>query len=171
MKERTEVITMKGAPLTLVGNQLKVGDNAPDFTLVDNDMKPFSFDKLKGKPLIVSTVPSLDTPTCDMETRRFNKEAAGLNKDVEIITISKDLPFAQKRWCAAAGADRVTTLSDYRNSGFANDYGVLIKELGLLARVVFVIDRQGVIQYIQVVKEVSEEPEYSEILETVKKLS
>jgi thiol peroxidase len=170
MAERAGIITMHGNPLTLTGNELKVGDRAPEATLLDNTLTPVKLSSYRGKVLIISSVPSIDTPVCDIETRRFNKEAEGLGKGVAILTISMDLPFAQKRWCGTAGIERVITLSDHRDASFGTAYGVLIKELRLLARVVFVIDRQGVVRYIQTVKEVSKEPEYEEVLHEVKKL-
>ena len=170
MDERSGKITMKGNPLTLMGQELNIGDTAPDVVLANNDLAPVSLSSYGGKVCIISSVPSLDTPVCDMETRRFNEEAGALGDDVAIITVSMDLPFAQKRWCGAAGVDKVITLSDYGDMSFGNAYGVLIKELKLLARSVFVLDRQGVIQYIQLVNEVTEEPAYQEILDAVGKL-
>jgi len=170
MSERSNVITMHGNPLTLLGNELKTGDKAPDVTLLDNDLSPVAISSYKGKVCVVSSVPSLDTPVCDIETRRFNQEAEGLGEDVAILTVSMDLPFAQKRWCGAAGVDRVVTLSDHRDASFGNAYGMLIKELRLLARGIFVIDREGIIRYIQIVKEVSEEPVYAEVIKEIKKL-
>jgi len=171
MKERTGLITSKGNPLTLVGEEIEVGDRAPDFEVLDNEFQPVKFSSFQGKICVVSAVPSLDTSVCDAETRRFNQEAATLGPDVRILTISMDLPFAQKRWCGAAGVDRVITLSDHRDASFGKAYGVLIKELRLLAREVFVVDREGVVRYVQLVKEVSEEPDYSPILEAVRKLT
>ncbi len=171
MDERSGKITMKGNPLTLMGQELKIGDMAPDVVLANNDLAPVSLSSYHGKVCIISSVPSLDTPVCDMETRRFNEEAGALGDDVAIITVSMDLPFAQKRWCGAAGVDKVITLSDYGDMSFGNAYGVLIKELKLLARSVFVLDRQGIIQYIQLVNEVTEEPNYQEILDAVGKLT
>jgi len=153
-----------------MGQELNIGDTAPDVVLANNDLAPVSLSSYGGKVCIISSVPSLDTPVCDMETRRFNEEAGALGDDVAIITVSMDLPFAQKRWCGAAGVDKVITLSDYGDMSFGNAYGVLIKELKLLARSVFVLDRQGVIQYIQLVNEVTEEPAYQEILDAVGKL-
>ncbi len=170
MIERSGAVTMRGNPLTLVGNELNVGEPAPDIELLDNDLNPVKLSKYKGKVCIVSTVPSLDTPVCDMETRRFNQEAAKLGPDVVILTISTDLPFAQKRWCGAAGVDKVVTLSDHRNTAFGQAYGVLIKELRLLARVVFVVDQEGVIRYRQLVKEIAEEPDYDAVISAVKEL-
>jgi thioredoxin-dependent peroxiredoxin len=169
MAERAGAITMKGNPLTLVGQEVHEGDQAPDFEVVANDLSTFKFSSLKGKVAIISSVPSLDTPTCNFETRRFNEEAAKL-PEVEILTISMDLPFAQKRWCAAAGVERVKTYSDHRDAAFGMAYGVLIKELRLLARAVFVVDKNGVVRYIQLVKEVANEPDYEEILQAVSRL-
>jgi thiol peroxidase len=166
MAERTGVITMKSNPLTLSGHELKVGDQAPDATLVANDLSEVKLSSFKGKKIILSVVPSLDTGICDLQTRRFNKEASNL-PGVEILTVSKDLPFAQKRWCGAAGVSAVKTLSDYRGN-FGETYGVLIKGLGLLARCIFVIDETAKITYIQLVKEVTTEPNYDEVLKAVK---
>ena len=171
MKERTGMITMKGNPLTLMGNEVKVGEMAPDFVVLDNNLSPVKFSSFRGKTCILSSVPSLDTPVCDMETRKFNEEAGRLGPDVAILTVSMDLPFAQKRWCAAAGVDKVQTLSDHRDASFGTSYGVLIKELRLLARAVFLVDRKGIIQYIQLVKEVTKEPDYEAALNTLRKLS
>jgi thiol peroxidase len=170
MKERTGIITMRGNPLTLTGNDVKVGEMAPDFVVLDNNLSPVKFSSFRGKTCILSSVPSLDTPVCDMETRKFNEEAARLGSDVAILTISMDLPFAQKRWCAAAGVDKVQTFSDHRDASFGSAYGVLIKELRLLARAVFVVDRKGIIQNIQLVKEVTNEPDYAAVLNALKKL-
>jgi len=171
MEERKGIIGRGDAPLTLLGPELKVGDKAPQFTLIDNELKPFTLDNVSGKICVISCVPSLDTPTCDLETRRFNTEAAKLGEGVAVLTVSRDLPFAQKRWCGAAGVKSVITLSDYRDAEFGKAYGVLIKELALLARVIFVLDRKGVISYIQTVKDVSQEPDYAAVLAAVKKLS
>lgn len=170
MEERTGIITMQGNPLTLLGKELKVGDKAPDFELSDNDLKSVNLSAYRGKVLVISSVPSLDTPVCDMETRRFNEEAGKLGDKVTVLTVSMDLPFAQKRWCGAAGVERVTTLSDHRDAKFGEAYGVLVKGLRLLARAVFVVDRNGVIQYIQLVKEVTKEPDYEAVINAVKKL-
>lgn len=170
MSDRTGIITMKGNPLTLTGNEVKVGETAPDFTVLDNGLSPVKLSDYNGKVRVISAVPSLDTPVCDAETRKFNEYAANLGDDVVVLTISMDLPFAQKRWCGAAGIDKVVTLSDYKDADFGNQYGVLIKELRLLARVVFVVDKEGVIQYIQVVNEVVDEPNYEDVMNAVKKL-
>lgn len=166
-EERTGKVTMQGNPLTLLGPELKIGDEAPDVTLANNDLEPVKLSSYRGKICVISAVPSLDTPVCDMETRRFNEEAGALGDDVAIVTVSMDLPFAQKRWCGAAGVEKVITLSDYGDKAFGHAYGVLIKELKLLARAVFVLDRDGIIQYIQLVSEVTNEPDYQEILEAV----
>jgi len=170
MKERAGMITMRGNPLTLIGDDLKVGDAAPDFEVLDNDLMPVRLSSFRDKVCVISSVPSLDTPVCDMETRRFNEEAGRLGGDVVILTISMDLPFAQKRWCGTAGVDKVTTLSDHRYATFGKAYGVLIKELRLLARAVFVVDREGSIRYVQLVKELTQEPDYEPVLDAVKKL-
>ena len=169
MSERKGAVTMRGNPLTLVGNEVKVGQAAPDCTLTGNDMSPVKLSAYRGKVCVISSVPSLDTSVCDLETRRFNQEAAALGDDVQILTISMDLPFAQKRWCGAHDIQAVITLSDYRDAAFGMAYGVLIKELRLLARCVFVVDREGKIRYIQLVKEVASEPDYAAVIEAVKK--
>jgi len=170
MNERAGIITFKGNPFTLLGPELKVGDRAPDFTVVDNGLAPVTLASHAGKIRVISAVPSLDTPVCDTETRRFNQEAAALPESVVVLTVSLDLPFAQKRWCGAAGVDRVTTLSDYQERSFAAAYGVLIKELKLLTRAVFIIDAQDTIRYIQIVPEVTSEPDYAAVLAAVKSL-
>ncbi|CAB1060993.1 Thiol peroxidase, Tpx-type (EC [Olavius sp. associated proteobacterium Delta 1] len=170
MQERNGEITFQGNPLTLLGAELKVGDSAPDAALLGNDLSPVQLSAYKGKVCVVSVVPSLDTPVCDMQTRRFNEEAGNLGDNVAILTMSMDLPFAQARWCGAAGADKVVTLSDHRDAAFGEAFGLLIKELRLLARAVYVVDQDGIIQYIQLVKEVTEEPDYNAALEAVKKL-
>jgi thiol peroxidase len=171
MPERPGVITLKGNPVTLAGKVVHVGDQAPDFEVLDNDLNLFRLSSLKDKVVIICSVPSLDTPTCDLETRWFNEEAAKLGPDVVVLVISMDLPFAQKRWCGAAGVSRVMTFSDHREANFGKTYGVLIKELRLLARAVFVVDKTGVVRYIQVVKEVAYEPNYGEVLQAVAPLT
>ena len=170
MTERPGSITMKGKPLTLVGQEVKVGDPAPDFTAVANDLSEFRFSSLKGQVCIISAVPSLDTPVCDIETRRFNDEAARLGAAVKLLTISMDLPFAQKRWCGAAGVENLKTYSDHREAAFGLAYGVLIKELRLLARAVFVVDKDGKLQHVQLVKELANEPDYEAVLQAVRAL-
>ena len=170
MQERKGEITFQGNPLTLLGSTINVGDAAPDVVLLGNDLSPVQLSAYKGKVCVISVVPSLDTPVCDMQTRKFNEEAGSLGENVAILTMSMDLPFAQARWCGAAGVDKVATLSDHRDAAFGEAFGLLIKELRLLARAVLVVDQEGIIQYIQLVKEVTEEPDYSAVLEAVKKL-
>lgn len=170
MSEREGQITMKGNPFTLLGEPVKTGRQAPDFEVLANDLSVVKSADLKGKVCIICSVPSLDTSVCDIEARRFNEQAAKLGNDVIILVISMDLPFAQKRWCGAAGIDAVKTLSDHREASFGKAYGVLIKELRLLARAVFVLDKDGVIRYTQLVKELTEEPDYDAALKAAKEL-
>lgn len=170
MKERKGIITLKGNPLTLQGPELKTGDQAPNFEVIDNNLALINFSAFKGKVCLIASVPSLDTPICDLETRRFNEETGSLSSDIQILTISMDLPFAQKRWCGAAGVDSVITLSDHKDASFGTAFGVLIKEIRLLARAIFIIDRQGIIRHIQIVKDLSEEPDYDKSLNMVKNL-
>ena len=170
MNERKGLVTMKGKPLTLAGNVVNVGDKAPEFEVISNDLTPVKFSTYAGKTCVISAVPSLDTSVCDMETRRFNVEAGKLGPDVPILTISMDLPFAQKRWCGAAGVKNVVTLSDHREAAFGAAYGVLIKDLRLLARAVFVVDKKGIVRYLQIVPEIAQEPDYEAVLKTVKEL-
>lgn len=170
MEERTGSITWRGNPLTLLGKELHLGEPAPDFEVLDNNLQPVRLSNYRGKVCVMSSIPSLDTPVCDMETRRFNEEAGKLSSDVVIFTISMDLPFAQKRWCGAAGVDQVITLSDHRQADFGTAYGMLIKEFRLLARAVFVVDQSGIIRHIQLVKEVAEEPDYDAVIQAVNKL-
>ncbi|HEG43658.1 MAG TPA: thiol peroxidase [Phycisphaerales bacterium] len=170
MSERTGVITFKGGPLTLVGNEAVVGQEAADFEVLGNDLTPVKLSSFRGKVCVISSVPSLDTQVCDVQTRRFNEEAGRLGDDVVVLTISMDLPFAQGRWCGAAGIDNVVTLSDHRNAAFGEAFGLLIKELRLLARAVYVLDKDGVIIYSQVVPEVTDEPDYDAALAAVSEL-
>lgn len=170
MNEKTGLVTMQGKPLTLVGHELKVGDRAPDFVALDSELNLISLNAYRGKVCIIASVPSLDTPVCEIETKRFNKEAAALGPDVRILVMSMDLPFAQKRWCAAEGVEHLQTLSDHRDASFGSAYGVLIKELRLLARSVFVVDRDGKVTYIQLVDEITREPDYNEVLKAVRGL-
>jgi thiol peroxidase len=170
MEERTGLVTMKGKPVTLIGPAIKVGQKAPDFEVTANDLSPVKFSSFAGKVCIIASVPSLDTSVCDLETRKFNEKAAQLGSDVVVLTISMDLPFAQKRWCGAAGIKNVQTLSDYRDASFGRAYGVLIKDLRLLARAVFVVDKKGVVRYLQIVPEIATEPDYDAVLNVVKGL-
>ncbi|MCZ7586163.1 MAG: thiol peroxidase [Deltaproteobacteria bacterium] len=161
-------VTSRGNALSLVGTEVSVGDAAPDFTLYTNDMKPAKLSDYAGKTLLVATVPSLDTGVCDKETRRFNEEAAALGDGVQVLTVSHDLPFAQKRWCGAAGVDRVQTLSAYRGPEFGQNWGVLVEEIHLLARAVFVVGPDGKIAYKQIVPEITEEPDYAAAIAAAK---
>jgi thiol peroxidase len=170
MEERKGATTFKGDPLTLLGNQPKVGEKAPDATLLANNLSQERISTYRGKIAVLVAVPSLDTSVCDTEARKFNEKAAELGADVKVLVISMDLPFGQSRWCGAAGVENVETLSDHREGSFGLSYGVLIKELRLLARSIFVVDKEGVLQYCQLVKEMTDEPDYDEVLETVKKL-
>ena len=153
--ERKNIITFMGNALTLLGKAVEKGDNAPDFTVLSNKLEPKSLKDYKGKTLIISVVPSLDTGVCDLQTKRFNQEAAALGDSVRILTISCDLPFAQARWCGAAGADKLETLSDHRDLSFGMAYGLVIKELRLLARAIVVVDKNGKVAYSEIVPEVT----------------
>jgi thioredoxin-dependent peroxiredoxin len=170
MTERSGIVTIHGNPLTLIGDELKVGMPAPESELLDNDLKPVKLSSFRGKVVVITSVPSLDTPVCDIETRRFNDESSRFGPDVQVVVISMDLPFAQKRWCGAAGVQNLKTLSDHRQAEFGQAYGVLIKELRLLARAVFIIDPAGTIQYVQLIKEVSSEPDYEEVVQALQRV-
>ena len=161
-------ITFQGAPLHLVGALPSVGQKAPDFTLLANDLTPRSLQDFAGSVLVIATVPSLDTPVCDTEVRRFNQAAATLSGKLRILAVSCDLPFAQARWCGAAGISAVQSLSDHRDTSFGQQYGVLIKELRLLARAIFIIDAQGIVRYVQLVSEMTSEPDYEAALNAAK---
>jgi thioredoxin-dependent peroxiredoxin len=167
-QERNGAITFKGAPLTLVGPELKVGQQAPDFQVLAGDLSPVTLKDSAGKTRLISVVPSLDTPVCDQQTRKFNEEAANLPGNVEILTISADLPFAQKRYCGASGIDKIKTLSDHKDVSFGQNWGTLIKELRLLTRAVFIVDPKGKIQYAEYVKEVTTPPNYQAALNSLK---
>jgi thiol peroxidase len=161
--ERAGATTLKGNPLTLVGPELKAGDKAPDFTMVDNGLKPVTLRDTGNHVRIISVVPSLDTPVCDAQTKRFNEEAAKM-PNVDIITVSMDLPFAQKRWCGAFGVDKVKMLSDHTNGSFGSNYGTLIKELRIESRAIFVVDQNNQIRHAEYVKEVADHPNYEAAL-------
>jgi thiol peroxidase len=161
--ERPGATTMRGNPLTLIGPELKVGDKAPDFKLVDNSLKNVSLADTGHNVRIISVVPSLDTPVCDAQTKRFNEEAAKL-PGVDILTVSMDLPFAQKRWCGAFGVDKVKMLSDHRDGSFGSNYGTLIKDLRIESRAIFVLDPNNTIRHVEYVKEVAEHPNYDTAL-------
>jgi thiol peroxidase len=160
-------ITFKGGAVTLQGNIVNVGDTAPDFTVLANNLTPVTLADSKGTVRIISVVPSVDTGVCDAQTRRFNEEAATL-EGVTILTVSVDLPFAQGRWCAAAGIDKVQTVSDHRDLSFGLNYGVVIKELRLLARSVFVIDANDKVVHVEYVNEVTNHPNYEAAIEAAK---
>jgi len=166
--EREGAVTMRGNPLTLLGNEVKEGQAAPDFTVLGNDMKPVTLADTHGIRVFL-TVPSLDTGVCDAEVRRFNEEAASLD-NVTIYAVSADLPFAQKRWCGNAGIDRVITLSDHRDMSFAAAYGVHIQGLRLLARAVFVVDQNNNVVYTELVPEIAQPPDYDAALAAVRRL-
>jgi thiol peroxidase len=168
MTERSGVITFKGNPMTLIGPAVKVGSEAPHFTLTANDLSDLRCDAYHGKVLVISVVPSLDTPVCAVQTRTFNQKATQLSQDVVVLTVSMDLPFAQKRFCGAEGIERVVTASDYKHRSFGPAFGVLIKELGLLTRAVFVLDRKGKVAHAEYVGEVTKEPNYDAALGAVK---
>jgi len=162
--ERTEVITMKGKPLTITGNELHPGDKAPDFTVLDANLAEVRLEDFKGKIKVISVTPSLDTPVCDLQLRRFNHEAASLPSEVEVLNISMDLPFAISRFCATADIERARALSDHREASFGRAYGVLIKELRLLARSIFIIDKDNIVRYREIVSEQTNHPDYDKAL-------
>lgn len=170
IQERQAAVQFKGNPATLLGPEIKVGDAAPDFQVVDNALQPVTLATDAGKVRLITVVPSLDTPVCDTMTRQFNEEAAMLPDSVAVYTISVDLPFAQKRWCGNAGIDKVRTLSDYQERSFGLNYGLLLKDLKLLARAVFIIDQDDRVAYVELVPEVTAEPSYAAAIEEVKKL-
>lgn len=168
MEERPMAnVTFKHNPVTLIGNEIKVGDKAPDFTVLANDMSEVSLASSKGKIRLFSVVPSVDTGVCDAQIRKFNEEASKL-ENVEVITVSVDLPFAQRRWCAASGLDNVITVSDHRDLSFGEAYGVVMKELRLLARAVFVVDASDTVTYVEYVSEGSNHPNYEAAIKAVK---
>lgn len=164
-------ITFKNGPVTLIGNEVKVGDQAPDFTVLANDLSPVTLKNSEGKVRLISVVPSLDTGVCDAQTRKFNEAAAELGDNLVIYTVSMDLPFAQKRWCGAAGIEAVQTVSDHRDASFGEAYGVLIQELRLLARAVFVVDANDKVTYVEYVSEATNHPNYEAAIEAVKALT
>jgi|SRR5688500_3161746 len=168
--ERPGATTLKGNPLTLIGPELKAGDAAPDFTAVDTSLQPVTLGSTGSAVRIFSVVPSLDTPVCDAQTKRFNEEAAKL-PGVEIYTLSMDLPFAQKRWCGAFGIDKVKMLSDHREGSFGSSYGTLIKELRIHSRAIFVLDKDNKVKHVEYVKEVADHPNYETALAAAKSLA
>ena len=164
------MVSAKGKSLTLLGPELKVGDKAPDFQVVDNSLSPVKLSDFKGKVVFLSATPSIDTGICDLQAKRFNKMATEVSGDVVILSISVDLPFALARWCGATGSDKIKTLSDYQDWNFGLQYGLLIKETRLLARSVWIIDKNGIIQYIQIVPELPTEPNYDDAFQALKKV-
>jgi thiol peroxidase len=169
--ERKGIVTFQGKPLTLVGPELKIEDKAPDFAVLDSELKEFRLKDFSGKTKVISVTPSLDTPVCDMQARRFNQEAVKMGGDVTVLNISMDLPFAISRFCAAAGIDKVKGLSDHRDASFGTSYGVLIKELRLLARAVFIVDKHDVVRYKEIVPEITTLPEFEAALLVIKQVS
>jgi thiol peroxidase len=167
-EERHGAVTMRGNPVTLVGHEIKVGEKAPNFNALETLGVPVTLDSFKDKVKVFNVVVSVDTPVCDAQTRRFNEEAAKLPGDVEILTISMDLPFAQKRYCGSAGIDKVKTISDYRDASFGQAYGVLIKENRLLARAIFVVDKNNTVRHAEYVREVTNHPDYESALAAIK---
>jgi thiol peroxidase len=170
MEKNQNKVTFKGEPVTLLGNEIKEGDKAPDFTVLDNGLNPKKLSDYKGKVKILSVFPSVDTSVCSKQNRRFNEEAAGLSDDIEILAISNDLPFALGRFCDAEGIDKVTTLSDHKDVDFGTKYGFLIEELRLLARGVVVVDQNDQVRYVEYVPEIGNEPDYESALNAAKKL-
>jgi len=168
--ERKGMVTFAGNPLTLIGNEVKVGDKAPSFTVLDKDLSEVMLSDFAGKVKIISVTPSLDTPACDLQARKFNEEAGSLGDTVVVINISMDLPFAIARFCTSAGIEKIRTLSDHRDASFGNAYGVLIKELRLLSRSIFVIDQLDIIRYIELVPEITNQPDYGKALAEARKL-
>jgi thiol peroxidase len=171
MEERRGIITMKRKPLTLIGPDVKVGDKAPDFTVLNSELLDVQLNDFSGKIKVISVTPSLDTPVCDLQARRFNHEAASLPHDVVVLNISMDLPFAISRFCTVAEIDRVKALSDHRDAAFGTAYGVLIKELRLLARSIFIIDKNNIVRYKEIVPDQSNHPDYDKALEALGKIS
>lgn len=167
--ERKDCITFQGNPLTLVGKEVLVGECAPDFTVVKNDLSPISLSDLKGKTVVLSAMPSIDTPVCELQTIRFNKEAEKL-EDVVVLTISMDLPFALGRFCGAKGIENAITTSDSKDRDFSNKYGLYIKELGLTSRAIIIVDKNGKVAYTEYLKEITNEPNYDNALKCLKSL-
>jgi thiol peroxidase len=169
MNGRKGVVTFRGDPITLIGPEIKVGQKAPDFRLLSTDMKEVNLSQSKGKVRLLSVVTSLDTPVCDLQTQRFEEEASKLG-DVVIYTISMDLPFAQARYCSAHNIKSLQTLSDHRDASFGTAYGVLIKEMRLLSRAIFIVDKRDAVRYVEYVKEITNHPDYDKALEALKRV-
>ena len=166
-EERPDVVTLKGNPVTLLGSEVKVGDKAPDFSSLEALGSPVGLGELEGKVKVFNVIVSVDTPVCDIQTKRFNREAAELGDDVEILTLSMDLPFALSRYRGAEGIDKVRTLSDHKDASFGEAYGVLIKEHRLLARAIFVVDKDNNVVHVEYVPEIASEPDYESAINAV----
>ena len=168
MNSNKEIVTKAGEKITLLGDQIKIGDKAPNCSLINKDGKEVKLSDFKGKVVVINVYPSIDTPVCALQVKHFNKTASKIGKDVEIIGVSKDLPFALSRFCAAEGIERVTTLSDYKDGDFGIKYGFLIEELMLLARGIIIVDREGVVTYVEYVKDIIDEPDYDNAIEQIR---
>lgn len=167
--ERKGIVTVEGNPLTLIGDEVKKGIKAPEFTVLDSELKAVSLGDFKEKIKLIASVPSLDTPVCDLQIKRFNDEATKLSKDIVVLFISMDLPFAQKRFCTEYDIKKVKTLSDHKDADFGEKYGVLIKELRLLSRAIFLLDKTDTVQYVEYVKELTSHPDYESALKAVER--
>ena len=171
MQERTGLVTFKGQPVTLVGTEVKVGDQAPDFTAVKQDLSEFRFSELADKFIVLSVAPSLDTKVCELQTVRFNHEASSLHEDVEVVAITVDLPFAQKCFCESFLIDQVQVVSDHRDLDFGHKYGLVMKELRLLARTVIIIDKNKTVRYLDMNAEIGTEPNYDQALAVLREIT
>ncbi len=171
LKERKDAVTFKGNPITLIGNEIKEGDTAPDFTVLSTDLNEVRLSDYKGKVVVIAVFPSVDTGVCALQLARFNQEAASFGNNVQLLSISADLPFALKRYCADKGIENALTVSDHKELDFGMKYGFVIKELRLLSRGTVVIDKEGTVKYIEYVPEVGEHPDYEKALEVIKKLA
>lgn len=169
--ERPGVVTLKGKPVTLLGPEIKTGDPAPDFTVQANDFSDVRLSDFKGTVKLIASVPSVDTPVCDLEIRRFNEEAVKMDRNVQVLIVSMDLPFAQKRFCGSAGIQNVKTYSDHSLAEFGLKYGVLIKDLRLLSRAIFIVDEKDIVRYIEIVPENGTPPDYDSALKTLRELT
>jgi thiol peroxidase len=170
LRERPGAVTAGGEPMTLLGTEVETGRPAPDFTVVDGSFSPVRLSNFRGRPVLISAVPSLDTGVCSLQTRTFNEQIAALPQEVAALTISMDLPFAQKRFCEAEHIDRLQVLSDFVHREFGARYGLLIKDRGLLARAVFVIGRDGTLRYREIVAELGREPDYDTALDEIREV-
>ena len=170
MKEIKDKVTFKGNPVTLVGNEVKIGETAPDFTVLSPELKEIKLSDYKGKVVVIAVFPSVDTGVCALQLARFNQEAANFGDDVQLLTISVDLPFALKRYCADKGIENALTVSDHKELDFGTKYGFVIKELRLLSRGTVIVDQTGVVKYVEYVSEVGEHPNYEKALEVIKEL-